>query len=320
MKVRPYLPPAQKLIWDPSAQDLKSMTGEMPNVRRTEFDNWNVQTHVDSRSAANTYVVSDTGEGLANPEQRISRAEAERLAGMQDEYIAEKEMLVIDGYIGNVPEFRTAARLIIELHNANIAGMQKILFYPAEDAGEDFEPEVTVIYTPNLAMMGYPKERVIAVDLDRNVTRVVNSDYFGESKKGGLRMWNKLVYDRGGLPLHAGCKVIPTENGDRVILTVGLSGTGKTTTTFTRQNNNDAGRQDIRHRGRLFRQDLRPRPEIRADHLPRRHASHRLSGKRVPGRSGEGRLLQPRVHTERPRRIRHQRSGVEQGRARHQES
>jgi phosphoenolpyruvate carboxykinase (ATP) len=49
-------------------------------------------------------------------------------------------------------------------------------------------------------------------------------------------MWNKLVFDRGGLPLHAGCKVIPTDDGDRVGLIVGLSGTGKTTTTFTRQN------------------------------------------------------------------------------------
>ena len=68
------------------------------------------------------------------------------------------------------------------------------------------------------------------------MTRVLNSDYFGESKKGGLRMWNKLVYDRGGIPLHAGCKIIPTERGKRVGLIVGLSGTGKTTTTFTRQN------------------------------------------------------------------------------------
>jgi phosphoenolpyruvate carboxykinase (ATP) len=49
-------------------------------------------------------------------------------------------------------------------------------------------------------------------------------------------MWNKLVQDRGGLALHAGCKVIPTPRGDRVGLIVGLSGTGKTTTTFTRQN------------------------------------------------------------------------------------
>jgi phosphoenolpyruvate carboxykinase (ATP) len=74
------------------------------------------------------------------------------------------------------------------------------------------------------------------VDLEQGVTRVFNSDYFGESKKGGLRMWNKLVYDRGGLPLHAGCKIIPTDDGDKVCLAVGLSGTGKTTTTFTRQN------------------------------------------------------------------------------------
>ena len=87
--------------------------------------------------------------------------------------------------------------------------MQDVLyFHDAEDA--DFEPELLVIYTPNLAVAGYPDDRLIAVNLDLHVTRVFNSDYFGESKKGGLRMWNKLVYDRGGLALHAGCKVIPT--------------------------------------------------------------------------------------------------------------
>ena len=110
---------------------------------------------------------------------------------------------------------------------------QQLYFGPPED---DFEPELTVIYTPNLKADGFPDDRLIMVDLEQGVTRVFNSDYFGESKKGGLRMWNKLVYDRGGLPLHAGCKVIPTDSGDKVGLIVGLSGTGKTTTTFTRQN------------------------------------------------------------------------------------
>jgi hypothetical protein len=47
------------------------------------------------------------------------------------------------------------------------------------------------------------------VDLDNYSTRVFNSDYFGESKKGGLRMWNKIVFERGGLAPHAGCNVIP---------------------------------------------------------------------------------------------------------------
>ena len=49
-------------------------------------------------------------------------------------------------------------------------------------------------------------------------------------------MWNRLVYERGGLALHAGCKVIPTGEGGRTLLIVGFCGTGKTTTTFTRQN------------------------------------------------------------------------------------
>src|SRR2546429_4901890 len=112
--------------------------------------------------------------------------------------------------------------------------MQDQLYFSRN--GEEIEPELTVIYTPNLKADGSPDDRLIAVGLEQGVTRVFNSDYFGESKKGGLRMWNKLVYDGGGIPLHAGCKIIPTERGKRVGLIVGLSGTGKTTTTFTRQN------------------------------------------------------------------------------------
>ena len=243
MKVSPFIPAAEKLIWNPSAAELQELTGEMPNARKSSFGNWNVQSAVDSRSKASTYIVSDHPE--EHPSQTITRAEGERLAKMQDDYIAQKEMLVIDGYIGNDPAFRTRARLVIEKDNANVAGMQKILYYEADDAGEDFDPEVTVIYTPNLAVSEYPKERVIAVDLETNITRVMNSDYFGESKKGGLRMWNKLVYDKGGLPLHAGCKVIPTDKGQKVMLIVGLSGTGKTTTTFTRQNDSKPVQDDF---------------------------------------------------------------------------
>ena len=168
----------------------------------------------------------------SSSQQAISREDGERIAKLQDEYIATRDMIVVDGYIGDDPDYRTSARLYIEESNANIAGMQKQLYFPVDDP-DSFEPELTIIYTPNLACEGYPNERVIAVDLERGVTRVCHSDYFGESKKGGLRMWNKLVYDRGGLPLHAGCKVIPTDQGDKVGLIVGLSGTGKTTTTFT---------------------------------------------------------------------------------------
>jgi phosphoenolpyruvate carboxykinase (ATP) len=77
------------------------------------------------------------------------------------------------------------------------------------------------------------------------VTRVFSIDYFGESKMGGLRMWMEWAYQQGALAMHAGAKVIPTAQGDKVALIIGLSGTGKTTTTFTRQNNSLPVQDDI---------------------------------------------------------------------------
>jgi phosphoenolpyruvate carboxykinase (ATP) len=227
-----FRPPRAAHVYEtPPAEELKELSARMPNAQETRYGNLNVQTEVVSRSKASTFIVTDEPDGQ---NQAITREEGERWAERQDEYIADREMVQVDGYIGNDPEFRVPARLYIEAVNANIAGMQDQLYFSRD--GEEIEPELSVIYTPNLKAEGYPDDRLIAVDLEQGVTRVLNSDYFGESKKGGLRMWNKLVYDRGGIPLHAGCKIIPTERGKRVGLIVGLSGTGKTTTTFTRQN------------------------------------------------------------------------------------
>jgi phosphoenolpyruvate carboxykinase (ATP) len=231
---------AKSIIRNPDQETLRRFTAEMPNARWTEFGNLNVQTRVDSRSKSSTFIVCDHPE--EHSDQTISRAEGERIAAMQDAYIADQDMLVIDGWIGNDPAFRVAARLIIEKRNANIAGMQQYLYF-TDDLPE--EPQLTIIYTPNLEAPGYPNNRLIAVDLEKGVTRVLNSDYFGESKKGGLRMWNKIVQERGGLALHAGCKVIPVNGEEKVVLIIGLSGTGKTTTTFTRQNNSKPVQDDF---------------------------------------------------------------------------
>src|SRR5947199_4836578 len=225
------LPDAKRVIANPSAADVKELAAKMPTARPTKFGNLNAQQNVRAGSKGSTYLATDEPDGQ---NQAVSTDDAATWSERQDRYIAGREMVVIDGYIGNDPEFRTPARLYVEAANANIAGMQQQLYFGPPE--EDFEPELTVIYTPNLKAEGFPDDRLIMVDLEQGVTRIFNSDYFGESKKGGLRMWNKLVHDRGGLPLHAGCKIIPTDGGEKVCLTVGLSGTGKTTTTFTRQN------------------------------------------------------------------------------------
>jgi phosphoenolpyruvate carboxykinase (ATP) len=228
---------AKSVEYHPTPQRLRELAERMPNSQLTEFGNVNIKARVDSRSAASTFIVEDT----TNADKTLTREEYERVAALQDEFIADQDMVVVDGYIGSDPEFRTRARLVIEAANANIAGMQQQLYYPVDTAATpDYDPltwapDTTVIYTPNLPMPGYPNDRLIAVDLGANITRVFNSDYFGESKKGGLRMWNNIVYNRGGLSLHAGCKVIPVDGEPKTMLIVGLSGTGKTTTTFTKQ-------------------------------------------------------------------------------------
>jgi len=225
---------AASVEWNPTAARLRELTEQMPNSQVTEFGNVVVKARVDSRSTRSTFVVEDSTNAT---KQTITRQEHDRVAAEQDAYIAGTDVVVVDGYIGSDPAFRSRARLIMESANANVAGMQQQLYYPAGEGYDPvtWEPDTTVIYTPGLAAPGYPDDRLIAVDLRDNITRVLNSDYFGESKKGGLRMWNNIIYNRGGLALHAGCKVIPVNGEPTAVLIVGLSGTGKTTTTFTTQ-------------------------------------------------------------------------------------
>ena len=142
-------------------------------------------------------------------------------------------MVLVEGYIGPEPSFRTGCALFMERSQANIPAMQQQLYFDADD---DLEHDFTIIYTPSLRAPDHGNECLILVDLDHHVTRVLGSDYFGESKMGGLRMWNRLVHDRGGLAMHSGAKTFPadqTRSGEEELaLVIGLSGTGKTTTTF----------------------------------------------------------------------------------------
>jgi phosphoenolpyruvate carboxykinase (ATP) len=228
VQTKAYELEARAFIDNPSQDDLRQMTAAMPNAHPTSFGNLDVLTRVDARSTASTYIVTDDPDAFFGL-QTMSRADYEKIVERQEAYIRDQEMIIIDGEISNAPEVRTPARLIIERRNANVAGMQKFLYFEKTTSAE---PASTIIYTPNLEAPGYPNDRCIAVDLDNGVTRVLNSDYFGESKKGGLRMWNRIVYDMGGLAMHAGAKVVPSAGGTKTIVIIGLSGTGKTTTTF----------------------------------------------------------------------------------------
>jgi phosphoenolpyruvate carboxykinase (ATP) len=224
------LPPARSVAVNPTQAEMRAWVLELQSdVVETEFGNLNYTARVRARLTPSTFFVSDVATGKPT----MSRAEAAAYATRQDAYIAEQDMVLIEGYIGPDADFRTGSRLYMERSNANVPAMQQQLYFPPD---EGFTPEFTVIYTPGLRIPEHHEECLILVDLETWTTRVFGSDYFGESKMGGLRMWNKLVHDRGGLAMHSGAKVFPadaTPDGvERLALIIGLSGTGKTTTTF----------------------------------------------------------------------------------------
>ena len=237
------LPSAKSVLANPSQEELRELVARMPNAVKTEFDNFNVTTRVTARSAGSTFVISDDGSWSSKP--TMPRAEYEEHVRRQEAYIAEQDMILVEGYIGpeNSP-LKRPARVFMEATNANIPAMQQQLYYP-KDADWRGDEALTIIYTPNLDAPGYPDDRLVTIDLENEVTRVFGIDYFGESKMGGLRMWMDWAYHQGALAMHAGAKVIPTDEGEQVALIIGLSGTGKTTTTFTRQNNSLPVQDDI---------------------------------------------------------------------------
>lgn len=237
------LPPAKSVLTNPTQSELQALAAEMPKAEVTEFGNYSVTTEVTARSAGSTFLVTDDPD--STQVQTMATAEYADNVARQEAHIATHDMILIEGYIGpeNSP-MRRAARLYIEAAQANIPAMQQQLYFDRDgDWSED--DALTIIYTPTCPADGYPGDSLVTIDLDNEVTRVFNIDYFGESKMGGLRMWMDWVYEQGALAMHSGAKVIPTDEGDKVALIVGLSGTGKTTTTFQQQNNSLPVQDDI---------------------------------------------------------------------------
>src|SRR4029077_9820475 len=100
----------------------------MTHARHTIYDNYNIHARVDSRSSKSTYIVTDRPQ--EHTAQTVRPDEGRKWAKIHDDYIRSQEMVVVDGYIGNETKFQTPARLIIEARNANVAGMQRQLYYP----------------------------------------------------------------------------------------------------------------------------------------------------------------------------------------------
>ncbi|MAQ14916.1 MAG: hypothetical protein CMN30_08985 [Sandaracinus sp.] len=228
---------------NPSQSELRELALEhTPCVQQSAVGSVNKVSRNKARMAKFTYIIDDRGDAAPWSANVIEPAKAKELIERQKAYIADKgQLIAIDGYVG-LGERAFGATWLYTVEGANIAGMQQVLAFPRSDVEpkdaleQPFKPTFRLVYTPNLFLDDMPGRQAILVDLENWTTYVMGADYFGESKKGVLRMLNLYVHQNGGLVLHAGAKAVTKNDGHRVTMTVmGLSGTGKTTTTFSKQ-------------------------------------------------------------------------------------
>lgn len=229
-------------ITNPSQEELRRLAIEhTPACYTTKYGNINKLARNKARMAKYTYIIAperDAGKYSGNV---ISAERAEQILSHVWDYIHMSGRLIeIQGYYG-LGEMRFPIQWLYTMPAANVAGMQQVLSFPREAVESkkqlkaEYKPVIRVVMVPEFPLPTMPGKQAIIVDLENYTTYVIGADYFGESKKGALRMLNDYAYQRGGLVLHAGAKAV-TIGGERLTMTIkGLSGTGKTTTTFSRQ-------------------------------------------------------------------------------------
>jgi len=230
------------VIANPTQAELQALAlKHTPATTRATYGSVNKISRNKDRKAQWTYIIATEAEQAQYSGNTILPEKAQPLIEAQCRYIEQVgAMIQVDGYLGVGPR-ATAVRWLYTPEAANIAGMQQVLAFPrsAVETGEplarEFQPKFHIIYTPGLPAEGMPGNQAIIADLKNYVTYIIGPDYFGESKKSALRMLNDHLYQQGGLLLHAGAKVVQSR-GRRITMTIkGLSGTGKTTTTFSKQ-------------------------------------------------------------------------------------
>ena len=231
-----------KYIVDPTQEELRKLALKFtPAIMKTAYGNIDKFSRLKARMAKYTYIIAPESDKDKYSGSIIDPAKAKELIERQKAYIEKQgEVIEINGYYG----YGKGAMPIQWLYTkeaANVAGMQQVLAFSRsaieskDQLEQPFKPKFRLVFTAGLNLPDMPGNLGIFVDLENWTTYVMGSDYFGETKKGVLRMLNEYVYRLGGLVMHAGAKKVKVGGKTLTMGILGLSGTGKTTTTFSKQ-------------------------------------------------------------------------------------
>lgn len=208
----------------------------------TKYGNVAVHSTVKNRSAKVTvYVGSDAvSQKKLNPQQTEIMNNLPKTLAALEEYVKRAPMVLVNRTMGNNDEFSPNCNIFVSIQRSEMIRLAYMTWATLFPVRPDGEPKQYIVYVPEWQ----EGERQILVFPEICTTIVLGTDYYGESKKGFLRMamWN--AKQKGMLGLHAGSKILKAKGPDGRIrrygmLIFGMSGTGKTTHTCHTHGLND---------------------------------------------------------------------------------
>ncbi len=162
--------------------------------------------------------------------QPIDPEAFDRLTARAVEHHKDRDLFIVDGYVGADPAYRIKVRVIAEFAWHALFVLQ-LFRRPTAEELEDFEPDFTLISASTLKADperdGTNSGTFVGLDLERRKVVIIGTKYAGEMKKSIFSAANYLLPTQGVLTMH--CSANVGANDDDVALFFGLSGTGKTT-------------------------------------------------------------------------------------------
>ncbi len=200
---------------------------------RTVYGNCNFVSTVKNRSAWLTVYVGSPAvrQQELSPTQEEILGEAAATVKLVHEYTAQAPLVCVERTMGDNPFFNPKCTLYVSTHRKEmirLAHMVGQTLFPYREGAPG--PELHLLCVPEWQ----EKSRQVLVFPEIGVTYALGSDYYGEAKKGFLRMAMWMAKQEGMLGIHAGAKVVKAKNkaGDvkrYSMILFGLSATGKTT-------------------------------------------------------------------------------------------
>lgn len=219
-------------VMHPADWELRQMAETIGTF--TEFGNVNFSSAIRNRSAALTVYLGSSNvlQKELNDRQKSIIKKAPETIKKVNEYVKKAPLICVEQNMGDNPIFSPYCRMYVSIHRKDCVRIPYMwnatLFKPGNNAAN--RHKIDLIYIPEWQ----EKDRQILVIPEHGITYVLGTDYFGEAKKGNLRMAMWYAKQEGMLGLHAGAKILKARDikgglKRYSMIIFGLSATGKTT-------------------------------------------------------------------------------------------